>query len=303
MNGTKAFPHLHDHAREALQLGKQERIRKAHALPWINYPAAETLHLDLEHLLTLPASHRPPCRALLAAPNNGKTRLLRRFAKKHAPPEEPSMDDEPLEVPVVMIEALDGPHERQFFNQVIDAFGVPFRPDDNIHRLRYKAERLLTYFKTRVLLIDEFHVIASGTPAAQRNLLNILKNLSSRRRMSIVVSGVQEATAALAMDTQFSSRFRPVHLPLWGGSAWRRLAHSIEGHLPFPEPSHLAEPRFAERLLFEAESTIGGLIDLLADMTHWAIMHDEPKLTIETIQRCGWIRPSERVRAASAAFF
>ncbi|MEQ9480394.1 MAG: TniB family NTP-binding protein, partial [Algiphilus sp.] len=257
MNGTEGLTHLHTHAREALALSKQERVQRAHELPWINYPAAEKLHLDLETLVTLPSSHRPPCRALLAAPNNGKTRLLRRFAKKHAPAEDPSIDEGPLEVPVIMIEALDGPHERQFFNQVIDAFGVPFRPDDNIHRLRYKAERLLTYFKTRVLLIDEFHVIASGTPAMQRNLLNILKNLSSRRRMSIVVSGVQEATAALAIDTQFSSRFRTVHLPLWEGSAWRRLAHSLEGHLPFPEPSHLGEARFAERLLFEAESTIG----------------------------------------------
>lgn len=301
MTGVEAYPHLHAATIEKLALPKAERIHSMSTLPWIKYSSADLLENDLERLLAQPSAERMPCRMIVGAPNNGKTRLLNRFVRRHRPVIDLSVNAERLKLPVIMVQALDVPTDREFYSRIIQCFGnIPYKPSDHIARLKYKAEQLLLIYQVRIMIIDEFHTLASGSPAQQRMMLNIVKNLSVRYRLSIVAAGIREAISLLQLDTQFSTRFRVVSLPTWEGVQWRKLVDSMERFLPLARASGLAEPRFSDRLLVESNGTIGGVGDLLRDMTIYAIENDKSYLTPEMVKLCGWVRASDRVQHAHA---
>jgi hypothetical protein len=290
------FDHLSANAREALALPIDDRIRFLQQGWWIGYPRAKALLGELESILSRPTIAREPCMMIVGPSNNGKTVLLRRFKKMHLPVDHPERG---LEMPVLAIEDMKAPDERAFYNAIIDATGLPNRPHDPIAKLEYKAHRLLINLHVRMLIIDEFNVFANGSPREQRNMLNILKTLSTRRSISIVAAGTREALQLMQLDAQFSNRFRPSALPIWTmGPTWQALLASFETLLPLPSPSNLAEPRTAEFLLTQSEGTIGELWTLLTELAVHAFRKGKSQITREMVAEIAWAKPSQRVSGA-----
>jgi len=296
---SEPFGHLIPAARKALALPINERIAYMQKDRWIKYQRAEAILHMMERIFRQPPSTRPPCLMVFGAPNNGKTHLIRKFHKDHPPIDDP--EDGKVKVPVLLIEDLNGPDERRLYNSIIQTLGFPNKPNDPIAKLEYKAHRILIHYEVKVLVIDEFNTFVGGSPVKQRQILDTLKTLSTRRKISIIGAGTAAAFSLMQLDTQFSSRFTPAPLPAWEMDiAWRTLLASFERVIPLSEPSGLSEPRFAQRLLAESDATIGDAWDLLELMAVHAIENGASRLHIDMIAKVGWIKPSERVRYAQA---
>lgn len=291
---TDAFSHLSEPAKKALALPEAERIAFAQKSWWIGYERANSILGRLEDLMSHAIVNRMPNMILMGSPTNGKTHLIRRFHSKHKPFDDPNGQ---LIVPSLLIQMPKKPDEREFYISIIDAMGLPYRPNDHLSKLQYKAFQLLMVYKVKVLLIDEIHNLTCGSPNKQREILNLIKGMTNRFDMSIVGAGTRDAAQVLQLDTQFSSRFDIVHLPNWQmGPSWQSLLASFEKLIPLSEPSNLAADTFARFLLAESDKTIGGLWDMLTRCTMHAVRNSEPKITKATIKSIEWVRPSERIR-------
>ena len=233
---------------------------------------------------------------LVGAPNNGKTRVLKRFWRSHPPI---AQDDGETTIPVTMVEAPTPLSEREFYCSIMQAIGVPFRPEDPLSKLRYRAYQLLLVYRVKILIMDEFQHIGSSSPAKQREFLNLMKSLSNRLKISFIIAGTREAVQVMQLDTQFSSRFQPVRIDRWEmGTEWRMLLNTFEGFIPLPEPSNLQHPDFALKLLNEGEKTIGGVWDILKRCARHEILEGGTKITPASLKAIEWIRPSKRIEHA-----
>ena len=294
----EAFAHLSKAAREALALPIKQRAAYLHSDKWVKYDTALRVLADMEEILIRPKVARMPCGMIIGEANNGKTHIMRKFWKAHPPVQEP----EGLTIPVLLIEDLEGADERSFYNLIIEGLGFPNNPVDKIPKLKYKAYRLLLTYKVRVLALDEFNTVADEPASKQRKFLNIIKTISNRRQMSVIGAGTRRAFELMKLDKQFSSRFKPLTLPIWMmGHEWERLMASLELLLPLPEPSFLSQEKFARQILVQSEGTIGEAWSLLKQMAIYAMENNHKHLTADMIQAVQWVKPSERVTSAENA--
>lgn len=295
---AEAFKHLAPGAREALAKPIAERIAYMQRDHWMRYGRADAILAQMEAIAAHPRVGRMPCMMLVGEPNNGKSSIMRRFAKKHPPLD----SDKGLKVPVLQLDDLKDADERGLYNGIIDRFGFPNNPSKQLATLEYKAYQLLAEYEVQVMMLDEFNVFAEATPSKQRKLLNILKVMSNRRQMSFICAGTSDAFSLMQKDQQFSSRFRPEVLRPWTDiDEWRRLMAGFEQLIPLPEASGISEERFARKLMVTAEYTIGDGWELLKKMGEHAIRKQAPRLTIELVDQMDWIAPSKRVEHAQKA--
>lgn len=295
---SEAFKHLSRGAREALAKPPAERIAYMQRDHWIRYDRADQVLAKMEEILAHPRVIRMPCMMLVGEPNNGKSRIMRRFSKLHPPID----DAEGMKVPVLHLDDLKDADERSLYNGIIDKFGFPNNPSQKIPTLEYKAYQLLIEYDVQVLMLDEFNVFAEAPTAKQRKLLNIFKVMSNRRQMSFICAGTRDAFNLMQLDQQFSSRFKPEVLRPWEDiEHWQRLMGSFESIIPLPEPSGLSEENFARRLMVTAEYTIGDGWDLLKKMGEYAMRKNAKRLTTDLINEVDWIAPSKRVEFAQKA--
>lgn len=294
---AETYDHLIPAARDALALPVEERVAFMHRDRWIMYDRARAILQNMDRLLHQPPSIRPPCMMVLAAPNNGKSHLIRRFNEKNPPFDDPT--DGTVHIPVLLIEELHKPDERSLYNRIIDSMGFPNRPTDPVAKLEYRAHRILIHFHVRVLLIDDFHHLAKGSPSRQRQMLDVLKTMSTRSKISIIGAGMTDAYNMLQLDPHLSTRFTPAPLPAWDmGDSWCGLLATFESFIPLPEPSNLSDPAAANRILAESDRVIGDAWDLIKLMGLHAIETGASRMDTNMIAQVGWIRPSDRVRAA-----
>ncbi len=291
----EAFEHLCDGARRALALSVEERENYMNRDHWVTYPVADTLLSDLQKLLQGERVLRMPCRMIYGETNNGKTRLVNRFKKLSPPIETP----EGLVVEVLLIDNIGEASVRGLYNKIIDAFGFPNNPSEQIDKLEFKAYRLLVRYRVRVLALDEFNAIAQDTPTKQRKFMEKLKALSNNLKISIVAAGTREAFNVTRLDSQFSNRFKPLPLDIWtSGDDWDQLLMTFEKLLPLPEPSYLADGRFSRLILANSEGTIGDAFQLIREMASYAMHNHKPRVTPDMFAAIDWVPPSERSTVA-----
>ena len=94
------------------------------------------------------------------------------------------------------------------------------------------------------------------------------------------------------------NRFEPVALPRWEMNRdFQMLLASFERILPLRQPSLLAEPALATKLLALSEGTIGELFALLVAATVRAIRSGAERIDEGVLGSIDWIAPSARRRA------
>jgi hypothetical protein len=87
------------------------------------------------------------------------------------------------------------------------------------------------------------------------------------------------------------------------GEDYLRLLASFEVALPLEQRSGFVEPALALKILSLSEGTIGEISALLCRAALDAIERGAEQITGQSLDRCGYVAPSQRRRAAIGAYF
>lgn len=293
------YPHLHDAARAYASESNEVRIRQIRSERWITYAQAERALLQLDDLLTFPKRTRMPNLLLVGPTNNGKTMILEKFRRSHPPTPASATEFGAANVPVLMVQMPAAPDESRFFGAILKELGLPHLLPARVVKRQDVAVQLLQETGVRLLIIDEVHNILSGSRLHQRRLLNLLRWLGNELQIPLVASGTAEALHAIQSDDQLANRFEPLALPRWSdGAQYRQLLSTLEVLLPLRQPSHLARPALARKILASAEGVLGEVLTLVTRAATHAISSGTEAITMKTIDEMDFIPPSQRRRLA-----
>lgn len=287
--------HLHDNAAKLLALPDKAREREIIVGRWIPYPRAEYIIDKLEELLEYPTLHRMPNLLVVGDTNNGKTAILKRFAKMH----EPFTREEDGQTlwPVLYVQAPAEPSERSFYNSILEKVQAPYRLNDRVDKKLQQVLHILRQMEVKVLVIDEIHNVLAGNQNKQRLFLNVLKYLSNELMIPLVCAGIRTAFNAIQHDEQLANRFEPAVLPKWTvGEEYLRLLLSFEQLLPLRNPSNLVSEEIAYKVLSMSEGTLGEIGKVLKLAAIAAIRTKTERVTLPLLNQLKYIVPSDRMK-------
>jgi len=285
------FRHLIPSVRDIATCSAQERSLHLHRDRWISYDVAEQALAQMTRLLELPRSTRPACTILIGPTNNGKSSLLHRL-----------IDSQPrthggtgVVAPVVFVEMPSSPTLERFYRGLISALDAP-SPSTWIRTgaLETLCFDLLHSVNVKLLVVDEFHNILVGRRPTQLEFLNLLRFLTNRLQISIVLSGTDQASHAIRSDAQLENRFKPIVLHRWESSEESiRLVQGLVSTFPLQRPSALGEP-MVQYILRRAEGTLGEIVDLLRTTAEIAIRTGEECINRRTLELSPYLGPTAR---------
>jgi hypothetical protein len=289
------YAHIHPEFRHIPGLPARERIAFMDQPRWIGYPVASRILETLRSLMEKPSRPRMPNLLIVGEPNNGKTTLVRRFYQLHG---EGYLDENAQPVrPVILTEAPPSADEKGFYISILERFRAPYRATDPVPKLRYQVIHQLRYCRTRILLIDEFHSLLTGSAHKQREVMNAVKLLCNELMIPVVGIGTREAVGVLHMDPQHASRFDVATLPLWElNQEFQRLLVSFEQILPLRKPSRLHQPELALALHSISGGNLGDLYRLLVACATGAIESGREHIDKGIIESKAWLRPTRGIR-------
>ncbi len=126
---------------------------------------------------------------------------------------------------------------------------------------------LLAEQATRLIEIDNVHVMLTANGVARRDTLDAFRFLMSAGNVPMVVAGLDSAEDIFSDDPELASRSIILKLPLWErGERSQRLIRALARGMRLNEPERLAEPDFAERLWTVSRGVTGSFKKVL----HWS---------------------------------
>lgn len=293
------FSHIHPDFQHIMGLSTKERLAFLDEPRWVGYDTAQLIMDSLFALMDKPKRPRMPNLLIVGDPNNGKTTIIRRFfdlcgtayVNENADPVKP----------VILAEAPPSADEKGLYISLLERFFAPYRASDSTAKLRYQVIHLFRACHVRLLVIDEFHSLLTGTAMKQREVMNAIKLLCNELCIPIVGVGTREAVRVLHSDPQHASRFDVVSLPLWTlNKDFQRLLASFEKVLPLKQPSRLHQPELASAFHAISGGNLGDLHRLLVECARAAIESGEECITPGIVKNKSWVRPTKGIREISA---
>lgn len=289
--------HIHPDYRHILGMSSRDRIAFMHSERWIEYPLASKIIGKLSDLMQRPSKPRMENLLLVGDPNNGKTTIVRRFGNLHGTGYVDE-DSNPVK-PVIIIESPPSADEKGLYIAILERFFAPYRATDPVVKLRYQVVHQLRTCSTRLLIIDEFHSLLTGSAIKQREIMNAIKLLCNELMIPIVGVGTGDAVRVLHTDPQHASRFDVMTLPLWEPNAdFQKLLKSLERTLPLRNASGLSEKGLAALLHTISAGNLGDLHRLLVHCATDAIECGTEQIDKKIIEKHAWIRPTRGIREA-----
>jgi hypothetical protein len=253
----------------------------------------------MENLLSFPKRTRMPNVLLIGPTNNGKTMIVEKFRRAHPPFAASTTPDGAASIPVLKVQMPPGPDEPRFFGAILQELGFPHLLSERLAARQEAALRTLRQTNVRVLIIDEVHNVLSGSRLQQRRLLNLLRWLGNELQIPLVAVGTAEALHAMQSDDQLANRFEPIGLPPWRhGEEYQQLLSTLEAVLPLRQPSDLAAPPLADKILSAAEGILGEVISIVTRAAVRAINAGSECITTKLIEETRFTSPSQRRRVA-----
>ncbi len=289
------YKHIHPEFIHIMGLSKAERLAFLDEPRWIGYDQAKLVLDSLSALMTKPKRPRMPNLLIVGEPNNGKTTIIERFYELSG---QPYVNDESDPVkPVIVAESPPSADEKGLYVSLLERFFAPYRASDSPTKLRYQVIHMFRSCHVRLLVIDEFHSLLTGTTTKQREVMNAIKLLCNELCIPIVGVGTREAVRVLHSDPQHASRFDVLALPLWKlNKDFQKLLASFEKLLPLQHPSRLHQPELASTLHAISSGNLGDLHRLLVECARAAIESGEERITIELAKKKSWVRPTKGIR-------
>ncbi|WP_459814812.1 TniB family NTP-binding protein [Campylobacter concisus] len=284
--------HLIQQAQDALLLTDEERIAFMLNEKWFLYPIAKEILKELEFHLKHPKKNRMKGRLIVGGTNNGKTSIINKFIRSHMP-----YDDENVKItPVVAVSAPESSNPSDLYGSILHKLGVPYKNTDRATKKKEKVEGIFLLCRTNMLIIDEIHNIIVAPVQKQKAFMVALKNLSNELMIPIILVGTADALHAINTDSQISNRFPPLVVPKWKyDRAFLSLLASIEKTLPLRKQSNMATSKeISNYILDYSEGYIGEIIDLVNLAAQYAIEQKIESITMETLKKSNFVRPSMR---------
>lgn len=296
---TSGFEHIHPDFRHIMSMSDKERIEFMDQPRWIGYPAAQQVIDTLQGLMHKPLRPRMPNLLIVGEPNNGKTTVVRRFCELCGQAYV-NEDSEPVK-PVILAEAPPSADEKGLYISILERFFTPYRASDPVSKLRYQVIHLFRACHVRMLVIDEFHSLLTGSAIKQREVMNAIKLLCNELVIPIVGVGTREAVRVLHTDPQHASRFDVMTLPLWElNKNFQQLLAGFEQVLPLKKPSRLHSPELARLMHTISEGNTGNLHRLLIECATEAIVSGKEQIDKPIIEGKAWLRPTRGIREVAA---
>lgn len=293
------FEHVHPDFRHIMMLSDKERIDFLDEPRWIGYQTAQQIMDTLQGLLQKPARPRMPSLLLVGDPNNGKTTIVQRF-RDLCGQGYVNAEAEPVK-PIILAEAPPSADEKGLYISILERFFTPYRATDPVSKLRYQVIHLFRACHVRMLVIDEFHSLLTGSAVKQREVMNAIKLLCNELAIPIVGVGTREAVRVLHTDPQHASRFDVISLPAWElNQDFQRLLAGFEKVLPLKNASRLYQPELATLLHAISEGNIGNLHRLLVECAKVAIAGGKEQIDKSVIESKAWVRPTRGIREVLA---
>lgn len=288
---AEKFQHLAPAVREVATRSAQERSLHLYRDRWVSYDVAEMALGQMLRFLDLPKSTRPACALLVGPTNNGKSSLLHRLVKSQ--PRTSCASG--VAAPIVFVEMPSSPTLERFYRGLLSSLDAP-SPSTWIRTgaLETLCLDLLSAVGVKLLVIDEFHNILAGRHPTQVEFLNLLRFLTNRLKISIVLSGTEHAAHAIRTDAQLENRFKPIILRRWEPSDESvRLVQGLISTFPLQRPSAL-EKSMVSYILRRAEGTLGEIVDLLRTTADVAIRTGEERINRKTLELSPYLGPTAR---------
>lgn len=284
-------------AEELLSCSAEARIEHLKKTMFVPYPSADSVLKEMEELLALPRTTRPPNLLIVGRSNNGKTHILQEFRQRHPGDERPTGDT--TFAPVMFVQAPPTPDNRLFLDRTLHAFNIqPQRTATDSRKLQLVLDQMKAC-ETRILLIDEIHSILAGPLHRREAVLNTFKYLSNESGVSIVAAGTVVARDILLAASELKSRFEVRPLTRWDmGQDLRVLLSRFETLLPLRQESRLADVAMARAILGMSEQTIGGIARVVRDAAIKALQLGEETITLAIVE--GMQQQRERIKEAGA---
>lgn len=289
------YEHIHPDFRHIMLLSDKERIEFMDQPRWIGHKSAQQIMDTLQGLMHKPERPRMPNLLIVGDSNNGKTTVVRRF-RDLCGQSYVNEDAEPVK-PIILAEAPPSADEKGLYISILEQFFTPYRAGDSVSKLRYQVIHLFRACHVRMLIIDEFHSLLTGSAIKQREVMNAIKLLCNELVIPIVGVGTREAVRVLHTDPQHASRFDVMSLPLWElNQDFQRLLAGFEKIFPLKKPSKLHQPELATLLLMISEGNTGNLHRLLIECATEAIKNGKEQIDKAIIESKAWMRPTRGIR-------
>lgn len=289
--------HLNEKYRDLALLPNDARIRAIKDFRWIGYTVAANLINELEYLLDYPKQTRMPSLLIVGKPNNGKSSILERFyaLQLEKAEEESEIDGQP-NFPIVKVQASKS-DTKQLYIEILEQFWTPYRASQTSVVLRQQAVKVMRECNVKMLVIDEFHSLLTGSNTQQREMMNEIKYLTNILKIPVVGAGTQEAIRVLHTDPQHASRFDLAQLPTWEfNKAYLQLLLSFEVGLPLRKRSNLIEPEKAKLILSISQGIIGNIHALLKKCAITAITDGRECIDLNLVREHKWYTPTKGQR-------
>ena len=292
-----SLSHINNKTLEVIDSPDDLRIDYIKKNRWITYTKAREGMEKLEDLLHYPKTHRMPNLLILGNTNNGKTALVKQFAKRH--PAYDNIDGESIVIPSLYIQAPPKPDEARLYNTILDSVYCPYKRSARVDEKLSLVLSLCREINLKMLIIDEIHHMLAGSMNNQRQFLQVIKYLGNELSIPIVAIGTREALRALQTDEQLANRFEPFALPRWElNKEYLQLLASFELMLPLKKPSHLATEELSTRLLIMSNGLLGELSTIIQKAAIHAIKTGTEKIDLSILKEINWVSPDERRKNA-----
>jgi Cdc6-like AAA superfamily ATPase len=251
---------------------------------WIGYPIGDAGLFRLNELYTMRARVRMPCLLIYGVSGAGKSMLLEKFKRDHAP----KRANRNGQRPIVATQMPPLPVVRSLYGEIVRTLGGNVRPTARFYELEHAAISLLTHANPRILIIDEIQHLLSCSAREQRAALNMVKFLSNDRHISVVAAGTHEALHVMRFDPQIASRFEQMELSVWTESdELRRFVAGYLAMLPIRKNPAAIDQRFIEYVLALTDGVTGRIIDLLRRAAVDALSHKSKSVGIDELLIAG----------------